>query len=174
VNTKDQKDDTMTSTAITAAAAQFGLTGLDALPDADQAPLLGTLAALFIGFQERNADKLANVYVPDADWVNAFGSVKKGDTEIVDYLRGLFADQNFNDGRFAAPPASNLRVVSDNVVIVSTHLQVTGQGLVGGDTIALRDNHSLHVLQKRADGAWRVVSEMYMDVRQDHSYINHS
>ena len=87
---------------------------------------------------------------------------------------GLFADQNFNDGRLAAPPASVLRPVTESVVIISTHLQVTGQGLVGGGVIGLRDNHSLHILQKQPSGQWQIISEMFSDARQDLSYINHS
>jgi hypothetical protein len=34
----------------------------------------------------------------------------------------------------------------------------------------VRDNHSLHVLQKQADGRWLIVSEMFMDARQDETY----
>jgi len=67
---------------------------LSSLPQADQDAIGVTLMALLSGFQERNADKLANVYSADADWVNAFGSVKRGSDQIVEYLRGLFADDN--------------------------------------------------------------------------------
>ena len=56
------------------------------------------------------------------------------------------------------------------MVAVSTRLRVTGQGLVGGGTIAMRDNHSLHILQGQPDGRWLVVSEIYMDARQDRTY----
>ena len=157
-----------------ATAASFGLEGLDVVPEPDRAEIVTTLSALFTGFAQRNADVLTDVYTADADWVNAFGSVKKGGPEIVGYLRGLFADQNFNDGQLAAPPRSVLRLVTDEVVIVSTHLQVAGQGLIGGGAIALRDNHSVHVLQKQPSGRWRIISEMFMDARQDQSYINHS
>ena len=114
---------------VSAAAARFGLEGLDVVPEPDQAEIVTTLGALFTGFAQRNADLLNDVYTADADWVNAFGSVKNGGPEIVGYLRGLFADQNFSDGQLAAPPRSVLRVVTNEVVIVSTHLQVAGQGL---------------------------------------------
>lgn len=156
------------------AAAQLGLEGLDFFPIPDQEALLNTLRSLLFGFQQRDADMLLDVYTADADWVNAFGSVKKGATEIVDYLRGLFADANFNDGKLVAPPQSTIRSVSENVAVASTHLQVSGQGLVGGGSIAMRDNHSLHVLQKQPDARWKVISEMYMDARTDRSYVNHS
>jgi hypothetical protein len=75
---------------------------LSSLPQADQDAIGVTLMALLSGFQERNADKLLGVYSADADWVNAFGSVKRGEEEIVEYLRGLFADDNFNAGSLKA------------------------------------------------------------------------
>lgn len=155
-------------------ATQLGLDGLDSVPALDQTELLVTLRNLLVGFQQRDADMLVDVYTADADWVNAFGSVKRGATEIVDYLRGLFADANFNDGQLVAPPRSAIRSFSENIAVVSTHLQVSGQGLLDGGTIPLRDNHSLHVLQKQADARWKVVSEIYMDARSDRSYVNHS
>ena len=60
------------------------------------------------------------------------------------------------------------------MVAVSTHLRLTGQGLVGGGTIDMRDNHSLHILQRQPDGRWLVVSEIYMDARQDRTYAGRS
>jgi uncharacterized protein (TIGR02246 family) len=152
----------------------LSIEGLDAVPRHDQAAIAATIGTLLAGFQQRDADRLTGVYTGDADWVNAFGSVKKGSAEIIAYLRGLFADQNFSDGQLAAPPTSTLRRVTDDVVIISTHLQVTGQGLVGGGAIALRDNHSLHILHKQPGGRWQIISEMFSDARQDHSYIHHS
>lgn len=153
---------------------ELDLQGLDALPEADQLAVFATLGALSNGFQQRNADALDEVYSDDADWVNAFGSVKRGRTDIVDYLRGLFADDNFNAGQLIGPPRSTIRRVTDEVVTVSTHLQIRGQALVGGGAIDLRDNHSLRVIARQPDGAWRIVSEMYMDARTDQTYANHS
>ena len=153
---------------------KLDIEGIETLAATDRDQVLTTLGALFGGFAARDADMLAGVYSDDADWVNAFGSVKKGSVEIVNYLRGLFADTNFNAGRLVAPPKSRLRTLTSDIATVSTHLQVQGQGLVGGGEIKLRDNHSLRVLQKQADGRWLVASEMYMDVRQDQSYAGHS
>jgi len=48
---------------------------------------------------------------------------------------------------------------------------VLGQGRVGGGEIALRDNVALHVLERRADGRWSIVSELYMDAREDATYV---
>ena len=41
---------------------------------------------------------MLQAYSDDADWVNAFGTVKRGRDDIVEYLRGLLRDQNFNRG----------------------------------------------------------------------------
>lgn len=143
---------------------------LETFPVEDQEAILSTLGALLEGFQTRDAAKLAAVYAEDADWVNAFGTTKRGGTAIVSYLEGLFADQNFDDGELVAPPTSRLRRLTGEVVTVSTHLQVKGQGLVGGGEITLRDNFSLRILQRQTNGRWVIVSEMYNDANQYDTY----
>lgn len=153
---------------------QHTLEGIEQMQDADARAIRETLETLFAGFKGRNADLLTFVYSSDADWVNAFGSVKRGVYEITLYLRGLFADNNFNDGKLAAPPQNRLRRLTDDVVAVSSHLQITGQGLVGGGTIPVRDNHSLRILKKQSNGRWLIVSEMYMDANTQQSYAGHS
>ena len=148
--------------------------GVSALAEPDQQAIARTLTSLLAGFSERNAGKLADAYSDDADWVNAFGSVKHGREEIITYLRGLFADANFNAGTLKAPLESSIRVLTNEVVLVSTHLLIEGQKLLDGGVIDERDNHSLHVLQRQSDGTWPVVSEMYMDANRDQSYAGHS
>ena len=123
---------------------------ISSLPQADQDAIGATLISLMTGFRERDAEKLVGIYTSDADWVNAFGTVKKGGDEIVEYLRGLFSDDNFNAGTLKAPPETALRVLTPDVVLVSAHLQVEGQKLVGGGEIEVRDNHSLRVLQRQS------------------------
>ena len=143
---------------------------ISSLPQADQDAIGATLISLLTGFRERDAEQLAGIYTPDADWVNAFGSVKKGGAEIVAYLRGLFADDNFNAGTLKAPPETTIRVLTPEVVLVSAHLQVDGQKLVGGGEIEVRDNYSLRVLQRQKDGSWLIVSEMYNDANREQTY----
>ncbi len=145
-------------------------TDLSSLPQADQEAIGATLLNLMAGFQERNVDKLADIYSSDADWVNAFGTVKKGSDEILDYLRGLFADDNFNAGTLRAPPEIAIRVLTPDVVLVSAHLQVEGQGRVGGGELEERDNFSLRVLQRQTDGTWPIVSEMFNDANREETY----
>jgi uncharacterized protein (TIGR02246 family) len=147
---------------------------LSSLPQADQDAIAQTLIALLTGFRERDAEQLVGVYSVDADWVNAFGSVKKGGDEIAAYLRGLFASDNFNAGTLKAPPETAVRVLTPDVVLVSAHLQVEGQKLVDGGVIDERDNFSLRVLQRQSDGRWLIVSEMYNDANRESTYLEDS
>jgi uncharacterized protein (TIGR02246 family) len=139
---------------------------LSSLPQADQEAIGKTLISLRTSFQECDADKLVGVYSADADWVNAFGSVKKGNDEIVAYLRGLFADANFSAGKLRAPPEVAIRVLTPEVVLVSAHLQVEGQKLLAGGEMELSDNYSLRVLRRQADGSWPILSEMFNDANR--------
>jgi len=143
---------------------------LSSLPQPDQDAIGTTLLSLLDGFQSRDANKLTGVYSETCDWVNAFGTQKRGNEAIVEYLRGLFGDDNFNAGKLKAPPESNIRVLTPDVILVSTHLQVEGQKIVGGGEIAERDNFSLRVLQRRPDGQWLIVSEMYNDANREATY----
>src|ERR1700735_783265 len=113
---------------------------LSSLPQADQDAIGTTLISLLTGFRERDAEKLAGIYTSEGAWVHAVGSVKKGGDEIVAYLRGLFSDANFNAGTLKAPPETSMKVLTPEVVLVSAHLQVEGQKLVGGGDIEVRDN----------------------------------
>lgn len=141
------------------------------LPAADQEAIGKTLLTLLKAFDDRDAEALRGVYSEDADWVNAFGTVKRGRDEIVDYLRGLFGDANFNRGELAGPPQTRFRVLTPEAVLVSAHLQVKGQGLVGGGTLD-RDNFSLRALQRQGDGSWLIVSEMFQDANTETTYAH--
>jgi len=149
----------------------LGMSSFSELPPPDQEAIGKTLLTLLRAFDERDAEPLRHVYSHDADWVNAFGTVKRGRDEIVEYLRGLFSDDNFNRGELAGPPETSFRVLTPEVVLVSAHLQVKGQGLVGGATLD-RDNFSLRALQRQNDGSWLIVSEMFQDANTETSYAH--
>ena len=140
-----------------------------ALPQSDQQAIGKTLLTLLKAFDERDAESLQAVYSTDADWVNAFGTVKRGNGEIVEYLRGLFKDAEFNRGELAGLPQTSFKVLTAEVVIVSAHPVVKGQGVVGGGTMD-RDNYSLRVLQREPDGSWLIVSEMFQDANTEATY----
>lgn len=52
-----------------AGTAAFRLEGLDAVPPEDQAAIGTTCTALATAFIHHDADRLADAYAPDADWV---------------------------------------------------------------------------------------------------------
>jgi uncharacterized protein (TIGR02246 family) len=133
------------------------MTDFSELPPADQEAIGKTLLTLLKAFDGRDAKPLQAVYSDDADWVNAFGTVKRGRDEIVDYLTGLFQDDNFNRGELAGPPETSFRVLTPEVV------------LVGGGTID-RDNFSLRALQRQHDGSWLIVSDMFQDANTETTY----
>jgi len=141
------------------------------LPQPDQDAIGKTLLLLLEGFRSRDSNKLVGIYSQSCDWVNAFGTQKRGGDEIVAYLRGLFADENFSAGTLRASPESNIRVVTKDIVLVSTHLQVEGQKTIGGGSIAIRDNFSLRVLKREPDGEWLIISEMYNDANPESTYV---
>jgi uncharacterized protein (TIGR02246 family) len=145
------------------------MTEFSDLPADDQQAIGKTLLTLLKGFRDRDAEALHLVYSDDADWVNAFGTVKRGREDIVDYLRGLFADDNFNRGEPEGPPETSFRVLTPEIVLVSAHLRIKIQGLVGGGTLD-RDNFSLRALQRQADGSWVIVSEMFQDANTETTY----
>ena len=139
------------------------------LPPDDQQAIGKTLLTLLASLRNRDAESLREVYSVDADWVNAFGTVKRGRDAIVDYLTGLFADDNFNRGEPEGPPETSFRVLTAEVVLVSAHLRLKGQGVVGGGTLD-RDNFSLRALQRQVDGSWLIVSEMFQDANTETTY----
>jgi uncharacterized protein (TIGR02246 family) len=147
---------------------------LGVLPQEDQDAIGMTLISLLSGFKERNADKLDGIYTANASWVNAFGSVKNGNNAIVEYLRGLFKDNNFNSGELKGPPETSMRVLTSEVVLVSAHLQVQGQKLIDGSEIQERDNFSIRVLRRQSSGAWLIEAEMYNDANHESTYEAHS
>jgi len=145
------------------------MTEFSDLPPDDQQAIGETLLTLLASFGNRDAEALHAVYSDDADWVNAFGTVKRGREAIVGYLTGLFDDDNFNRGQPEGPPETSFRVLTPEVVLVSAHLRIKGQGVVGGGTID-RDNFSLRALQRQLDGSWLIVSEMFQDANAEATY----
>lgn len=60
-------------------------------------------------------------------------------------------------------------MLTPEVVLVSTHLRIKGQGMVGGGTLD-RDNYSRRALKRQADGSWLIVSEMFQDANTETTY----
>lgn len=142
----------------------------DADAEADAAAIGAVLVAVATAFRTRDTSPIVDVYSADADWTNAFGTTLKGGPAILGYLDGLFRDPRFAAGRPKGPPSVEVRSVTEDVAVAKTYMEIEGQETVDG-TIALRRNFSLKVLAREADGVWRIVSDMYMDARDETTYL---
>jgi uncharacterized protein (TIGR02246 family) len=138
--------------------------------DQDAVAIEQTLRTLQVAFQSRNAELLRDLYVADADWTNAFGTTRSGRDAIVAYLKGLFANPHFGAGRFAGPPQVSVRPVTEEVVVAKTYVEIAGQQTSDGKELPTRRNHSLKVLVRQPDGRWLIVSDIYMDARDETTY----
>jgi uncharacterized protein (TIGR02246 family) len=138
--------------------------------DRDASAIEQTLRALQIAFRTRNADVLRDVYAAEADWTNAFGTSLSGRDAFVSYLRSLFADEHFATGQTIGTPQVSVRAVTPDVVVAKTYVEIAGQQTTDGKTLPIRRNHSLKVLARQGDGRWLIISEMYMDARDDTTY----
>jgi uncharacterized protein (TIGR02246 family) len=137
----------------------------------DAAAIEQTLRAVQIAFRRREADALRDAYAADADWTNAFGTTCSGRDAIVSYLRGLFADQHFAAGTLVGAPQVSVRAVTADVVVAKTYVEIAGQQTSDGRAMPIRRNHSLKVLARQRDGRWLIVSDIYMDARDEATYV---
>ncbi|MGW1893329.1 YybH family protein [Streptomyces sp. NPDC002004] len=139
--------------------------------DADEEQIRNRIRSIAIGFRELKADVFRDVYAEDADWTNAFGTTLRGRDVIVGYLRKLFADPHFSSGRQVGSPQAQLRWVTDDVVVVKTYIEREGQQTREGEDLPLRRNYSIKVLHRQG-GHWVVVSDLYMDAREESTLVN--
>jgi uncharacterized protein (TIGR02246 family) len=117
-------------------------------------------------FRSLDATGIEDLYSEDADWTNAFGTSKKGAAEIAAYLTKLFADEHFGAGKPVGPPEVSMRFVSHDICVVRTYMEREGQETSSGEKLPVRRNHSLKVIRREGDG-WKIVSDIYMDARDD-------
>jgi uncharacterized protein (TIGR02246 family) len=116
------------------------------------------------GWAEGNASQVADVYADDADWMNAFGDVRRGREAIKEYLTGLFSfdEADMGESEQANGRMISMRYVGDDVVILhSMTTSVRAGALEGADH---RQVHSTSVLAKQ-NGEWRIVHEHISDAR---------
>lgn len=138
----------------------------------EQNPIEALLKTQYRAFAARDAEAMRGIYAEDADWTNAFGRSLSGRDAIVAYLGELFADPNFSDGEMLGEPQVSVRSVGDDAVAVKIYTRIKGQKTVDGDTLPVRHNHSLKLIGRQDDGSWKIVSEMYMDARQETTHVS--
>ena len=136
----------------------------------DEATVGEILMRLGASFRELDTAPLKGIYADDADWTNAFGTSRTGAAEIIAYLQELYADEHFGAGKPVGPPQASMRFVGDDVVVVKTYIEREGQETADGEQLGVRRNHSLKVLQRQEDDRWLIVSDIYMDARDEQTF----
>lgn len=123
-------------------------------------------------FVERDAELMRGIYVDDADWTNAFGRSLKGEDSIITYLEELFADENFAAGKVEGQSEVTVRLIGKDTIAAKVHTRIEGQRTIDGGTLPMRENYSLKLIAAQSDGSWKIVSELYMDARQEVTHIH--
>jgi len=83
----------------------------------------------------------------------------------------LFADAHFGAGKLIGRPQVSIRPVTPDVVVSKTYAEIAGQQTTDGKELPIRRNHSLKVLARQGDGRWLIVSDIYMDAREEATYV---
>lgn len=110
-------------------------------------------------------DALLEVYAPDAEWTNTFGTVKRGHDELRAYFTELF---DFFDASVGAEEASrgdpvSMRYLGSEVAVLHNVTESNRGASRGGE--GARWVHITYVLHKQA-GGWRITHQMIMDARR--------
>ncbi|MEM8983097.1 MAG: SgcJ/EcaC family oxidoreductase [Pseudomonadota bacterium] len=116
------------------------------------------------GWGQGDAEMVASGYSDDAEWMNAFGQIRRSSAAIRDYLTELFSAQDDAMAEFEEQNAASisLRFIGDNVAIYHGVTRSTRMGALEGAD--LRRVHNTTVLEKR-DGQWLIVHEHISDAR---------
>jgi uncharacterized protein (TIGR02246 family) len=128
--------------------------------DAIRALMMDTARAWAAG----DATGVARHYTSDAEWMNAFGDIRRGSDAIEDYLAWLFAGEDEGQGEAdqAGGQMISLRYLGDDVAILHFMTKSTRSGALEGADV--RHVHATSVLAK-INGEWKTVHEHIADVR---------
>ena len=139
---------------------QFGEPATEADFDAIR-ELLATSGA---AWGQGDAETFASFYSDDAEWMNAFGQVRRGSDAIKVYLSDLFEDQDEEMAEFEEQSGASisLRFIGDNVAIFHGVTSSTRMGALEG--AEERRVHNTSVMEKRGD-TWVIVHEHISDAR---------
>ena len=131
---------------------------------ADAQAIRDVLATAGKGWGTGDAELFASVYSDDAEWMNAFGQIRRSREAIETYLTELFAEDDDGMGEDEAMSAASisLRYIGDDVAVYHGVTKSVRMGaLEGADE---RRVHNTTVLEKRA-GKWMIVHEHISDAR---------
>jgi uncharacterized protein (TIGR02246 family) len=123
------------------------------------------------GWQNKDAHLASQDYAEDADWINAFGMHGKGRREIETILSQVFSLPHVMAGR-GETQKEMIRFLRDDVALVSTQVERTGQLTPSGESLGVRRSSHLRVFARAPEG-WQIVSHLISDAR-DRESAQHS
>jgi ketosteroid isomerase-like protein len=152
--------------------------------ESDSEAILALMGRFGRAWGNQDIEGAVAAYAEDAEWVNAFGDVRRGHAEMRDQFTSLF--ERFESGsgmpdeeegsergeldaaEAAAEPAMargpiSMRYVGPEVAVL--HSYVESDWGVNRDGEGLRRVHMTWVLEKRR-GEWLIVHHMIMDARR--------
>lgn len=111
---------------------------------------------------EKDHKLAAKWYTEQAEWTNAFGHNRVGSTEIGNFLKEVFQLPFVMAGQ-SRTTSQRLIAVSDDVILVVTTVERTGQTTPDGTELGIR-KATHHRLFKK-DPEWLIVGHLISDAR---------
>jgi uncharacterized protein (TIGR02246 family) len=111
---------------------------------------------------EKDHELAAKWYVDHAEWTNAFGHNHVGSTEIGNFLKEVFQLPFVMAGQ-SRTTSQHLIAVSDDVILVITTVERTGQTTPDGTELGVRKSTHHRVFKK--DPEWLIVGHLISDAR---------
>jgi uncharacterized protein (TIGR02246 family) len=103
-------------------------------------------------------------YASDADWTNAFGISRKGQSEIHKFLADLYKNPGIRS-RQSTPSTTTIRFIRPDIATASSYRETVGQKSASGAAYPTRKTHDLRVLV-RDKTSWSIVSHLIMDEKE--------
>ena len=103
-------------------------------------------------------------YASDADWTNAFGISRKGQSEIHKFLADLYKNPGIRS-RQSTPSTTTIRFIRPDIATVSSYRETVGQKSASGAAYPTRKTHDLRVFV-RDKTTWSIVSHLIMDEKE--------
>ncbi|MEE4211457.1 MAG: SgcJ/EcaC family oxidoreductase [Parvularcula sp.] len=132
--------------------------------DEDAAAVRRVLGILGQGWGAGDAEMVSSVYSDNAEWMNAFGQIRRGSAAIEEYLADLWDGEadDVAEGEQRDEQPISLRYLGDDVAIYHGVTKSRRAGALEG--AGDRRVHSTFVLEK-VEGEWMVVHHHISDAR---------
>ena len=134
---------------------------IDSLTHNDTIAVLEVINRRSEAMSRRDANLHRQNYAPDAQWLNAFGIMRKSRDSIVKFLAGLYADPGFQEVKSTRQDPPELTFIRSDVALVHQYMELEGQWI---NDVALpkRKIHTSFVLTKE-EGKWLIRYQVIMD-----------